>query len=480
MLSEEALIVLAAFGACGLLMLGVMELIWPTRPRHPVRLRRPAPMRRPLAARAVGTHRMSPMEEHALELRRSMRPRREPMSPPPAPLPVEAAAPAAAPPPLPVTAPISAPAAVPVNAPIEIPPPPARLPLVEVAHAVSVVDECFALQQAGRYEEVIEVATAVLQDPDDRRRPADGHATAALWSIVALARQGLGEEVEAREALEAAVGWAPAADRPTYQRQLAALAEGAARRLLAEVAQHPRGDSEACLEAIRRATGWLEHAVAAMPGDGALGELSRGAQQTLWRTCERAVMAFLQRQDFRAARRLLRESLDDPRFPVARVDAFRELFTGTFSGEIGQLTAQAIRSVHDAREADALRALQRAEMLMATLNDEALSPKRREEVDRRLWWAYSKLGERRLDAGEHETALEPLVHALGHDVGAEHHEETRALLERALEGAADREAAIVYCDKLWARLRGNNETLAGDDLASRSDRTQRLYETLDR
>jgi hypothetical protein len=461
MLSEEALIVLAGFGACGLLMLGVMELIWPTRPRHPVRLRRPVPAHRALAARAARVQRASLLQRQGLELGRSPQPRRAPASLPPVPLPVEAAVAVAE---LPEAAPLPA-------EPVHI---------VEVVRVGSVVDECFALQQSGRFGEVVELATAALGDPDDARRPADAHATAALWSVGARARQGLGEDVAAREALEAAVAWAPAADRPTYQRQLAALAEGVARRLLAEADQHPRGESEECLEAIRSATGWLEHGVAAMPGDTALAELRLDAQQTLWRTCERAVMAFLQRQEFRAARRLLRESLDDPRFPSGRVDAFRELLTGTFSGEIGQLTAQAIRSVQDARDADALRALQRAEMLMATLNDEALSAKRREEVDRRLWWAYSKLGERRLEAGEYETALEPLVHALGYDVGTEQHEETRALLERALEGAVDREAAIVYCDKLWARLRGDNETLAGDDLAGVSDRTQRLFETLDR
>src|ERR1043166_1293037 len=37
MLTEEALIVLAAFAACGLLALGVLELLWPTRPKHPDR-----------------------------------------------------------------------------------------------------------------------------------------------------------------------------------------------------------------------------------------------------------------------------------------------------------------------------------------------------------------------------------------------------------------------------------------------------------
>jgi tetratricopeptide (TPR) repeat protein len=429
MLSEEALIVVAAFGACGLLVLGVLELVWPTRPRHPVRVRRPVPVRRPAATRAPRVHRAP---GPAPSLRRA-----------PAPLLVEAPAPAA------VLVEPAAPALEPVAAP----------------RVGSLVDECFALHQAGRYAEVIELATGSLQGIDEARRPADAHGTAALWSVVALARQGLGEEAEARTALEAAVAAAPAADRPAYQRQLGALAEGVARRLLAEAEQHPRAESEECLEAIRAATEWLERGVAALPGDAALAELSLATQAILWSGYERTVMVLLQRQDFRAARRLLREALADPRVPTARLDAFRELFTGSFDGEIGQLTAQAIRSVQDAREGDALRALQRAETLLGTLTDEALSPKRREEVDRRLWWVYSRLGERRLESGEYEAALEPLVRALGYDVGGERHEETRSLLERALEGAPDREAAIVHCDRLWARLHGAKETLAGDDLA---------------
>jgi tetratricopeptide (TPR) repeat protein len=434
MLSEEALIVIAAFGACGLLALGVLELVWPTRPRHPVRVRRPVPARRPLPARSPGVHRIGALDGHGLTAARS-----PDVRPAPVPLPAEAAIPVAA-----------------------LPDPP--VPVLESVGAPSVgsvVDECFALQQAGRYAEVVELATAALHAADETLRPSDAHGTAALWSVVALAHQGLGEDAEARTALEAAVAAAPAADRPTYQRQLGALADGVARRLLAEAEQHPRGESEECLQAIRAATEWLDYGVAAMPSDAALVELSLQAQDTLWRAHERAVLALLQRQDFRAARRLLRDALADPRFPTPRVEAFRDMFTGTFSGEIGQLTAQAIRSVQDAREADALRALQRAETLLATLDDEALSAKRREEVDRRLWWVYSRLGERRAGAGDFEAALGPLVHALGYDVGAERRDETRCLLERALDGCPDREAATVYCDKLWARVHGAIGTRAG-------------------
>src|SRR5207244_7136686 len=59
MLNEDALLLIAAFGACALVVLGTLELLWPTRPRYarrrPLPVRdlsrqvppRPAPARRP-------------------------------------------------------------------------------------------------------------------------------------------------------------------------------------------------------------------------------------------------------------------------------------------------------------------------------------------------------------------------------------------------------------------------------------------------
>jgi len=43
MLTEEALILLATLGASGLLVLGVVELAWPSTPRRPARRARPVP-----------------------------------------------------------------------------------------------------------------------------------------------------------------------------------------------------------------------------------------------------------------------------------------------------------------------------------------------------------------------------------------------------------------------------------------------------
>jgi tetratricopeptide (TPR) repeat protein len=456
-LSEEALIVLAAFGACGLLLLGVLELLWPSRPRRPVR--------RPPPALTPRVHRISALARHTLEpggtpyVRRASEPAESPSAP-------DA-------PPSPVAAELTG----------------ARRP------DEPVVEACFALHQGGRHAEVIEIAAAVLAGAPGARRPADAQETAALWSLVALARQALGEDDEARAALEAAIEAAPSTERTTYQRQLATLADRVARDLLAEAERHSRPESEECLTAIRRAIAWIERGTAAMATDPALAELAAGAHAMLWPAWERTVMALVQRQDFRAARRLLREALADPGFPPDRAETFRGLFSGTFSGEIGQLTAQAIRSVQDAREADALSALERAESLLGTLSDEALPPKRREEVDRRLWWGYRTLGERRVQAGDCEAALEPLFHALGYDVGPERREETRALLLRALDGVADaralavreladagdREAAVVQCDKLWVLLRGANARgLTLTELTGVYIKVQRLFESLGR
>jgi tetratricopeptide (TPR) repeat protein len=518
-LSEEALILVGALAACGMLVLGVLELLWPTQPRR--RARR----RISLAAPAVVAGPVCVLEHPSVLEPRVEIPRPVEVEYPAAvELPVIAAEPSPVMALLSIDVPATALARAPRvhrrsalarhkrapgrgpyvrrasdQAPLPGPPPPAvTTPEPSEAfavHADSVVERCFALHEARRHAEVVVLGMAALQGEDGAEPLGDAHATAALWSVIALARQALGEDDQARAALEAAVAIAPPADRPAYQRQLAALADGVAAGLLAEADTHLRPESEDRLIAIRRAAEWLQRGTAAMPDDTRLADLAADTEALLWSTYERTVMALAQRQDFRAARRLLREALDDPRFPAGRTEGFHELFTGTFSGEIGQLTAQAIRSVQDAREADALGALQRAETLLGTLSDEALPPKRREEVDRRLWWGYSKLGERRVSAGEYEAALEPLFNALGYDVGPELHQQTRALLTRALDGiagsrvldiqeladAGDREAAIVRCDRLGALLRGaTDKGLTPDDLDDAFGKVQRLAETLAR
>jgi len=469
-LTEEALIVLAALGALGLVVLGTLELLWPSRPKHPARgastPAEPAPRRW-----------RSSIPRHAASRREAY------LKMPPA----SALAPAPAQPPFPRAAP-----AAPV---VEV----AVTPAVEssVEGPIAIVDRCFELYQAHRYADVVSIAAAALgNDAPPARRPAGAREAAALWSVLALAQQALGDHAGARAALEAATEASPEAERATYRRQLVTLALGVARDLIASSGAHVAPDSESRVGDLRDALAWLDRGRAAAPGDTDLRDLAVTAEARLWPAYEQVVMALVQRQEFPAARRLLREALAHPRVPAARAETFRELFSGTFSGEIGQLTAQAIRAMQEARETEALGSLERAERLLESVHDEALPPKRREEVDRRLWWGYNKLGLRRVEAGAFEEAIEPLLRALRlAGTAPDRQSETRAALVRAFEGwtetsalairevadAGDREAAIVRSDKLWTRLRtALEEGLSERELAGAFTRVRRLFEEIGR
>jgi len=463
-LSEEALIFLGGLAALGGVAMSVLELLWPTRPRHPVRRvvaaadpapppavpipSPPGPGPSPPPSVAPRRRWRSNRPRHAMNGSRSPYQRRESREP------------------------ASAGAARPLterawSAPPSVELPPAAPPAdpQPALDAASAVERCFALYEQRAYAEVLAAAPPAIAASAEAGRPAD---VARLWSIVALAEQAREDRAAARAALESAIGAAPADERPAYRRQLATLAANVAQTLVVQ-AEGVRGpSSEDHLRALREALDWLECGTAAAPADAVLRELAADVEGRLWPSYERVVTSLVQRQQFGAARRLLREALDHPRVPAERTEAFRELFSGTFGGEIGQLTAQAIRSMHDARETEALAALERAERLLESIHDDVLPPKRREEVDRRLWWGYKKLGRRRAQAGEHEAAAEALARALRFaGTGTDRQADTRAALVRALEGlvetrvlrvrelaeSGDHAGAAAQGDALWARLR---------------------------
>ncbi len=464
MLSEEALIFLGGLAALGALALGVLELLWPTRPKHPVRrtIVTPPAVPPPLVTSVPSPRRWrSSRRRHAMNGARETSRRRHP----------------------------SEPVTVALRAAFEEEPPPTPRRVALADADVDAVEHCFALYQAHEYPEAVAAATEAMA-----AQSAIGAAAqvARLWSIVALARQAMEDSAGARTALEAALTTAPDGERPAYARQLASLATQVAQTLIGGAAGGRGPGSEHDLDRLRQALDWAERGTAIVPGDAGLRELGADLERRLWPTYERVVMGLVQRQQYGAARRLLSEALEDRRFPTARAATFRELFSGTYGGEIGQLTAQAIRSMQAARETEALAALERAEELLESVHDEVLPPKRREEVDRRLWWGYKKLGRRRAQAGEYEGAVDALGHALRFaGVGTDRQADTRAALVRALEGLAeqrvllirelaetgDREAALVQTDKLWSRLRGALATGLGEaDLATAFAKAQRVFD----
>jgi hypothetical protein len=150
--------------------------------------------------------------------------------------------------------------------------------------------------------------------------------------------------------------------------------------------------------------------------------------------------------------------------------------------------------MQDGREDEALATLDRAESILATIPAEGLPEPRRQELERRLWWSYTKLGIRRVESGHDEEAVGPLLHALSfQSVGDDRQEETRAPLLRALErlvdtgsplvermtAEGDREGATRLCERLRRSLREAVERgLPRERLARALARTDALAERL--
>ena len=355
----------------------------------------------------------------------------------------------------------------------------------------ALVERCFALYQEKQFADVLAVGEpglAALRNEPGASRSRDA---AALWSVIGLAKQALGDDDGAHTALAASIDAASEPDRPTYRRHLATHALDAAQARLARASSHDPADRMAV---IRTAIAWAERGLAAVPPDAALHDARETAHEALWHAYEQAATTLVQRQEFGAARQILHEALDDPKLPAMRAAGFRGLLSGTFGGEIGQLTALAILSMQDGRESEALGVLERAEELLAAIPADTLASSRRDEIEQRLWWGYAELGSRRLDAGDHEEALDPIVHALRFtSIGPERQAETRAAVVRALEGieavralsirrlaeAGNRDEAIVAAGELNALVKRTLEVgVTEDELGAAVARVRRLCEEL--
>ncbi len=315
-------------------------------------------------------------------------------------------------------------------------PPEAELPL----------EQCRFLYEGGHYREVIAAAEPALQralgEPSEVGPRA--HEVAGLWGLLGLSRQALGDEEGARSAFEEAIHAAPEADRATYQQQLAALARSVSRRLLARAEEIGEGAGEERIGVLRQAMLWLGQGLTEAPGDGELSSALERARRGLRGSYVETATALIQRQEFRRARRLIRDALADEELPAEGRANLNGLLSQTFIGEIGQLSASAIRALEDEREGEALTFLQRAEEILTSVPPESLTSKRRDEVNRRLWWGYTKLGMGRVEAGEHEDAIEPLFHALRiGETSSERQQETREAIVRALLGVAEGQAPII-------------------------------------
>lgn len=542
MLSEEGLVLVVALGAVALLILGVLELVAPTRPRHP---RRPPtfvrdPWRRgrrtsltgrratipKRAAPAVEATPAAPLPPLAVEPERVevwIRPESEPEPVVDFPLSAvreptaentAAAAPYAPAEPIAAPSPLTEPTGVelppvepgplaeiePVRAPLTEPEPlPEPEPVIESALVPlalpSPVERCYALYEAQQFDEVVAAGMAALETASSDPRVREPEEVARLWGVVGLARQALGDQEAAREAFAEAITAAPDGERQTWERHLAALVLQVGRELQARSESPGIAGARERVDAMRSAISWLEGGVALAPEDEALAEAAASAREALWSTYEHVAMEQMQRQDYEEARWLLEEALQQAECPPEFQETFRELLSGTHGGAVGQLTAEALRRMREGAEREALAALDRAEALLATIPEDGLPERRRQELERRLWWSYTKVGIRWLEGGMYEQALPPLLHALRFgSVGAPRLDETRRPLARALGGlvedrapliqrlidGADRPEGRVLCDRLWAHVQDALDAgMTKEELGEPLKRLHELRERLD-
>ncbi|MFQ5898823.1 MAG: hypothetical protein ACE5JN_11345, partial [Candidatus Methylomirabilia bacterium] len=274
--------------------------------------------------------------------------------------------------------------------------------------------------------------------------PGKPHEVAGLWGLVGLSRQALNDEEAARAAFKKAISVAPEPEQATYRRYLAELAANVANRLVTRVETRARISEEERLQTLREAAGWLRRGLEMMPGDETLASSLARTRSGLWAAYGQRSTTLVQRGEFQGARRLMREALADEDLPPDRREVFEDLMATSCTGEIGHLTAHAVRIMEEERQAEALDALRQAEGLLGDIREDRLPQAKRDEIRRRLWWGYTKLGLSRMESEAFETAVEPLLHALR--IGppdAERERQTRLAALQALEGAADGHAAAI-------------------------------------
>jgi hypothetical protein len=356
MLNEDGLLLVLVLGACTLVVLGTLELVWPTRPRHP--------RRRPTAVRDVSRRSAS----RVVSSRQVARPGRvAPPTPAAPPVVPSSMAPSPAVPPPGTDATLSraatwaaAPtpaAAVPlsdaaassvtqeVDARIEAPSaPPAPVPVAsapsvlaaaaDVPSAVDAeraefelpaVERAFAMLKEQRLGEVITLAERQLKAMKSGGASATSAQDAAqLWGLTGVAKQGLDDFEGARFAFEEAIAVASGHQRPTWEGHLVALTLSVGRRAVAATGTSPADRVASLTSAVE----WLERGLAISPNDPELRDVVTVAREALWAAHEAVVNDLLQRREIAGARRALEDVIADPECPPDRRLAFCRLLDG--------------------------------------------------------------------------------------------------------------------------------------------------------
>jgi tetratricopeptide (TPR) repeat protein len=505
-LNEPAIILIATLAASGLLVLGVMDLIWPTT-RTRVRRARPGGVHPSIpevrdrvvtSIPAVGRPPVIPRTA-APVVERPIAPVVE--SGPVAPAPVEPVAlESMAGPPM---------VEEPESVEAERVPPPARgwqleldaqtTPTLEptpepeveeepepepaVPGPTAVVERCRELTAEMRYGDAVAEAMAFLHRAD--AGPAS--AVVTLWIEVATARDRMGDREGALEAFRAAVDAAPEEDRERVRLECGWWAATTAREAIAAVPHD--GDRYTPLASVR---GFVADAREIVGTMSTINAVHADIEGEFWPAYERHVGALITDRDYAEAYRLATEALSDDALPSERRSTFEEFRAATLAARIVALADRAVLAVDEHREWEAVGALERAETLLRS--ETSLPAARRDEAVAQVAIGYARLGRRRVDANEFEEALDPLGRAvrLSKPDAASRDEaclamvtalnavvDARSAMIRDVATTGNRDSAAAQAEKLWALLRSSMAAgVPQEPLTSAIASTRRLIDDL--
>jgi tetratricopeptide (TPR) repeat protein len=318
------------------------------------------------------------------------------------------------------------------------------------------LEACARLLLVGKYSELLLMAERSLGRPSDSPSPV----MTGLWSVAALAHRALGDEAACGAAFAAALSTNPDPVAAPCPPGLAAMAVTIGRRFLDAAEQSPEG-AETRIRASRLAVFWLRWRRAAAPDDTAAEAILQTTAEALSDAYADVASAFIRRQQWSEAWRLIEEGRDRHELSVARAEMLMGLLATSLRRETERLTAPAIRGTKN--EQRAVNALERAEAILASLATIALPPRQRAAMTRRIGRAYATLGMRRLRAGSLEPAAAALLRALGiKEIGGRAERQVREAVVHALESMTDQGGESI------------TTLLADGDQAGAVDRLERL------
>lgn len=339
----------------------------------------------------------------------------------------------------------------------------------------ALVAECARLLKAGRPGELRALAEPLLKGRGrGRARTPASYDRALLWCLVGLALREEGDETGLRAAFEQGVRALPKTDAGRPDPAVLALTEALGSQLVTLGEATPDA-SGASLATLRLSVGLLRGVAACEPGQAAgppeaeeaearggdelppWGKALRAhlaverARDALANTCERKVTALLDRGERAGAQRWIQEVAGWDELGV-RLSDLEEPYWKAVTADVTRLTTEALESTDDL--AAAVRILEGAEGIVRELP--ASASHQMNELRRRLWWSYTKLGVQRMEGGDEGAALELLYHALRLSEGdADRGTETRQCLAQGLDAMAARAS-----DAISERLRAGDHTVA--------------------